>query len=126
LPNYLTQSAPVPQSATPINVVLLGASYVLAVSEQNYVAGFKAAALTAGCTPGITAVAAATVPAGLPAAVPLASGVAQSLTYYNVVAGSTVVLPLASACSISISDNYLPNPPASIGVQVTAAAGFGQ
>jgi hypothetical protein len=136
LVNYITQSPPVPQAASPINILLLGAPYYLAISEQNYLGGFTAANITpsAGCTaatPATSVAVAAATPAMLPTAAPATTTLAQSLVYESVTAGASIALPLPSACTITVTDNYHPlagpsSSPASISVQVTAASGYGQ
>lgn len=131
-PNYTTQSPPLPQSAGPINLVGLGATFasVLAISEQNYIGGFAAANVgtTAGCSgapPFATIAADATVPTGLPTAAP-----GSSLVYYTVTGGAAV--PTITGCTVTAKDSYVPvapatpNPTASIGVSITTSSGVFQ
>jgi hypothetical protein len=128
VPQYFTQSAPVPQSGGPINIVGFGSTYapILQVSEQNYVGGFTAANISsnAGCSTASAVVTAPATPAGLPTAAPATGSVAQSIAYFTVTAAS---LP-ATLCTITATDNYTPlsgpaNPSVPINVQVTSATG---
>jgi hypothetical protein len=129
LPNYLTQSPPVPQSAGPINLVGLTSlfSTVLAISENNYVGGFPAAkvVVSAGCTGFATVVADTTTPTGLPTAAP-----GSSLVYYTVTGVAAVLT--TGGCTVTASDSYVPlapatpNPSATIGVEITTVTGVFQ
>jgi hypothetical protein len=124
LPNYSTQSAPIPQTQNPINVIGFGATYapILAVSEQNYVGGFTAANVTtnAGCTTAGAVTVAPATPVGLPTAAPPTTSVAQSISYYTVTAASAP----ASTCTITATDNFAPTTSGvSINVLVTSASG---
>ncbi len=101
-PNYQTQSPPLPQAGSPINIVGTGAVFapILAISEQNYIGGFPAANVTAAaaCTGFATIVANATVPTGLPTAAP-----GTSLVYYTVTGVAGITQP-AAACTITAKD----------------------
>ena len=131
LPNYLTQSPPVPQSAGPINLVGLGSVFatVLAISENNYVGGFPAAkvAISAWAAPGSAtlAVANTTTPTGLPTAAP-----GTSLVYYTVTGAATVLT--TGGCTVTATDSYVPlapgtpNPSVAIGVEITTVTGVFQ
>jgi hypothetical protein len=127
LPNYAVTSAPVPQAASPINLVGTGATFasILAISEQNYVGGFAPAKVTtsAGCA-GFATAAAATTPAGLPTAAP-----GSSLVYYTVTGVAAV--NTAGGCTVTAADSYVPltgpvNASASIGVAITTVSGVFQ
>jgi hypothetical protein len=125
-PQSLIQSPPVPQSATPINLVGLGATYsaVLAISEANYVGGFAAnkVVVSAGCAGFATAVADATPPPPLPTAVP-----GSSVSYYTVTGVAAVAT--TGGCTVTATDSYVPlapgtpNPSAAIGVEITTNTG---
>ncbi len=129
LPNYQTQSPPVPQSAGPINLVGLTSLFAtqLAISENAYVGGFPASkvVVSAGCTGFATVVADATPPPGLPTAAP-----GSSLVYYTVT-GTAAVLT-TGGCTVTATDSYVPvapatpNPSASIGVEITTVTGVWQ
>jgi hypothetical protein len=122
--NYSAQSAPIPQTQNPINVIGTGPIYasILQVSEQNYVGGFTAANITTntGCTMGGAVVVAPATPVGLPTAAPPSTSVAQSISYYTVTAASSPV----TLCTITATDNFAPTTSGvSINVSVTGASG---
>lgn len=129
LPNYLTQSPPVPQSAGPINLVGTGLTFasVLAISENNYVGGFPSAkvVVSAGCTGFATVVPATSTPTGLPTAAP-----GTSLVYYTVTGTAAIVT--TGGCTVTATDSYVPlapatpNPSAAIGVEITTVTGVFQ
>jgi hypothetical protein len=129
LPNYLTQSPPVPQSAGPINLVGTTSLFatVLAISEANYIGGFPASkvVISPGCTGFATVVANATPPTGLPTAAP-----GTSVVYYTVT-GTNAVLT-TGGCTVTATDSYVPlapatpNPSATIGVEITTVTGVFQ
>jgi hypothetical protein len=125
-PQASALASPVPQSAGPINIVGLGASFapVLQISEQNYIGGFAAANVvtSAPCAGAATIAALNAAPTGLPTAAP-----GTSLSYYTVT-GAAGILTTAN-CTITVTDSYVPvapataNPSASIGVSVTTTTG---
>jgi hypothetical protein len=127
-PQSLIQSPPVPQSASPINLVGTGTTLaaVLAISENNYIGGFPAAkvVVSAGCTGFATVTLAATPPSPLPTAAP-----GNTVVYYTVSGAAAL---LVGTCTVTATDSYVPlapgtpNPSAAIGVEITSSTGTGQ
>ena len=121
LPNYITQSPPVPQSASPINLAGTGSLFasILAVTEQSYVGGLASVAASGGCTGFATVAANTTTPTGLPTAAP-----GNTLTYYTVT--GTNAVSTTGGCNVTATDNQSTPSAASIAVEITTTTGVFQ